>query len=235
MRIRILAIAALLTLVLLATSPTAFADTLTLKGGATIEGVIKKVETGTVYVQIGNEEKTFSILEIESMDFNTPHLLADTAKVPLDHFLKNIEAQEMVRNVEQLEKSAADIRHKLGQIRTYWGGKQPISAEEQKGWDAAKEEFRKPLALYQELLNDLYFHVLAKVDDYNLMANQAKKVYVGVQGIRFGSSLITSDMEKLPLRKYVPAPWYDTIFYDGYNLGYDDAYQKISGKPAPSN
>jgi hypothetical protein len=224
-------LAILLSLVLFIESPVARADTLTLKDGSTVDGVIKKVEKGTVYVQLGEEEKSFSILDIVSMDFNTPHLLADATKLPLDHFLKDIEAQEMVRNVEQLEKSAADIRHKLGQIRAYWGARQPVTAEEEKGWDAAKEEFRKPLALYQELLNDLYFHVLAKVDEYNLMAAQAKKVYVGVKGIRIGSSLISSDMEMLPLRKYVPASWYDTIFYDGYNRGYDEAYQKITGKP----
>jgi hypothetical protein len=56
-----------------------------------------------------------------------------------------------------------------------------------------------------------------------------RKVYVGVKGIRIGSSLISSDMEKLPLRKYVPGAWYDTIFYEGYNQGYDEAYQKIGG------
>jgi hypothetical protein len=38
-------------------------------------------------------------------------------------------------------------------------------------------------------------------------------------------------MEKLPLKKYVPSTWYDTIFYDGYSLGYDDAYQKITRTP----
>jgi hypothetical protein len=235
MRTRILALATVLGFVLFAALPAARSDTLTFKDGSKLEGVIKKVETGTVHVQLGNEEKTFSILEIESMDFNTPHLLTETDKVPLDHFMRDIQAQDIVRNMEQLEKSAADIRHKLGQIRTYWGGKEPIATEEVKGWEAAKEEFRKPLALYQELLNDLYFHVLAKVDEYNLMAGQARKVYVGVKGIRFGSALVSSDMEKLPLRKYVPGSWYDTIFYDGYNLGYDDAWQKINGTSAPKN
>jgi hypothetical protein len=77
------------------------------------------------------------------------------------------------------------------------------------------------------VLNDLYFHVLAKVDTYNEMAKDANKVYVGVKGLRVGSPLITKEMAKLPLRKYVPAQWWDTIFYEGYNQGYEEAYQKF--------
>jgi hypothetical protein len=37
-------------------------------------------------------------------------------------------------------------------------------------------------------------------------------------------------MKPLALRKYVPGSWYDTIFYDGYNLGFNEAYQKIMGQ-----
>ena len=207
---------------------TASADTLKFVDGRELEGVIKKVEAGKVSVAIGNEEKVFDILEIESMDFNTPHLLLPASKVPIDHFLKSFEAQEIVRNVEELDRAAADIRKKLGQIRTYWAGKEPIEASDVGAWHAAKEEFRKPLDRYQELLNDLYFHVLARVDEYNLMGKQASKVYVGVKGIRAGSPLVTKDMEKLPLKKYVPATWYDTIFYNGYDQGYSEAYVKYT-------
>ena len=229
MSIRMLTAATVILLALFIASPAARADILTLKNGATVEGIIKKVEAGNVYVLVDKEEETYNILEIESMDFNTPHLLADATNVPLEHFMKDIEAQEMVRNIEQLEKSSADIRRKLEHVRTYWGAGEPITAKEKKIWDATKEDFRKPLALYQELLNDLYFHVLAKVDEYNALTAEARKVYVGVKGIRIGSSLITSDMQKLPLRKYVPTAWYDTIFYEGYNRGYDDAFQRMTG------
>ena len=84
----------------------------------------------------------------------------------------------------------------------------------------------KPLTLYQELLNDLYFHVLAKVDEYNTLAGDARKVYVGVKGpFNVGSPLVPADLAKLPLRKYVPATWWDTIYFDGYNMGYEDGYQ----------
>jgi hypothetical protein len=214
-------------LALVLSAPAATADTLKFRNGEEMEGVIQKVEAGRVFVQSGNEDRVFDILDIESMDFNTPHILADASTVPLNHFLKDIEAQEIVRNVEQLEKAAGEIRTKLGQIRMYWGAKQPITASEIPGWEAAKQDFARPLARYQELLNDTYFHVLAQVDQYNLMAKEAGKIYVGVKGIKIGSALVTKEMERLPLRKYVPATWYDTIFYEGYNAGYDDAYNKL--------
>ena len=228
MRIRILSLFTVLTLALVLSAPPAAADMVKFKTGAELEGVIKKVEAGMVFVQIGNEEKTFNILDIESMDFNTPHLLAGAASVPLEHFLKDIEAQEIVLNIEQLEKTATEIQKKLGQIRMHWAARQPITAAELPGWEAAKEEFGKPLSRYQELLNDTYFHVLSQVDEYNLMATEASKVYVGVKGIRSGSPLVSKDMAKLPLKKYVPATWWDTIFYEGYNRGYDDAYEKFA-------
>lgn len=38
-------------------------------------------------------------------------------------------------------------------------------------------------------------------------------------------------MDKLPLKEYVPGAWYDTIFYEGYNIGYNDAVERY--RPAP--
>jgi hypothetical protein len=225
---RILGIITAAALILVLGAPTATADTLKFRNGEELEGVIQKVEAGQVFVRLENEDKVFDILEIESMDFNTPHITADINNVALDHFLKDIEAQEIVRNIDQLEKSAAEIRTKLGHIRMYWTARQPIAASDIAEWEAAKQDFARPLSKYQELLNDIYFHVLAQVDQYNLMAKEASKVYVGVKGIKIGSALVSNDMERLPLKKYVPATWYDTIFYQGYNAGYDDAYNKLA-------
>jgi hypothetical protein len=214
---------------------TAQADTLLMKDGTTIDGVIKKVAKGQVVVEIGNDAKVFDILDIESMDFTTPHLVGAPEGLPLDHFLKDTEAQEIVDNMEQLQKASEEIQKLLKQIRTYWLDREPISAEKVGSWDAAKETFRRPLDRYQELLNDLYFHVLARVDEYNLLMKAAGDVYVGVNGpFKFGSPLVSKEMRALPLKKYVPGAWYDTIFYDGYNLGYDDAYTKYA-TPPPSN
>jgi hypothetical protein len=228
MRTRIIVLATIVAVGLLIMTATAsFADTLKFKDGAEKEGVIKKVETGRVFVMVGTEMQEYDILTIDSMDFNTPHILTSTENVPMEHFLKNVEAQEVVRNFAELEKTEAEVRSMLGDIRAYWNRVQPISSNEMKNWEMEKEEFRKPLSRYQELLNDLYFHFLTRVDGYNAIANEASDIYVGVKGIRTGSSLVPKDMKKLPLTKYVPGAWYDTIYFDGYNRGYEDAYQKF--------
>ena len=224
---RSIALVTIISVGLILGAPAAFADNLKFKDGTELEGVIKKVETGRVFVLVGNEEKVFDILNIDSMDFNTPHLVTGTSNLPVEHFLKNIEAQEVVRNFEELERTEAEVRSMLVNIRAYWNRTQPIPAKELLGWEMEKEEFRRPLNRYQELLNDLYFHVLARVDGYNAFAGEASEVYVGVKGIRTGSSLIPKAMKKLPLTKYVPGTWYDTIYFDGYNQGYEEAYQKF--------
>jgi hypothetical protein len=215
-------------------STVAFADNVKFKDGTELAGVIKKVEAGRVFVAVANEEKVFDILDIESMDFNTPHLVTGTDNLPVEHFLKNVEAQEVVRNFEELESTEAEVRSMLINIRELWNRIEPIPAKELPNWEAEKEEFRKPLGRYQELLNDLYFHVLARVDAYNEIAGEASDVYVGVKGIRTGSSLVPKDMKKLPLTKYVPGTWYDTIYFDGYNQGYEEAYQRFGSSKTPN-
>jgi hypothetical protein len=205
--------------------PAAWADIVTFKDGGELNGVIKQVAEGKVVINVNGEEKTFDILTIASMDFTTPHIL------PTEHFAKDIEADEIVSSLNRIEKTADDIRSKLSQIQAYWEKKEPVTPKEEAGWLAAKEEFRKPLTLYQELLNDLYFHVLAKVDEYNTLAGDARKVYVGVKGpFNVGSSLVPADLAKLPLRNYVPATWWDTIYFDGYNMGYEDGFQNQKPK-----
>jgi hypothetical protein len=226
MRTRIVVMAIIVAVGLLILAPASAADTLKFKDGTEREGVIKKVETGRVLVMVGTEMQEFDILTIDSMDFNTPHILTSTETVPMEHFLKNVEAQEVVRNFQELEKTETEVRSMLADIRAYWNRVQPIPSSELTGWEMEKEEFRRPLSRYQELLNDLYFHFLARVDGYNAIASEASEVYVGVKGIRIGSSLVPKDMKKLPLTKYVPGAWYDTIYFDGYNRGYEDAYQK---------
>lgn len=232
---RTLIVAAVFNIALFLCTVTASADVLKLKDGVKVEGVIKRVEAGIVYIRVGNEDKMFDILKVENIDFNTPHLLAETSNAPIEHFLNDIDSQEMVRNVQEIEKAAADIRKKLGQIRTYWEAKQPIKEEELAVWETAKRDFSEPLRRYQEVLNDLYFHVLAKVDEYNLIMKDAGKVYVGVKGVKIGSPLVLKEYERLPLRKYVPGAWYDTIYFDGYNAGYEDGYTKMIAPKTPPN
>jgi hypothetical protein len=150
----------------------------------------------------------------------------------LDHFLSNIEAQEMVGHFQDVEESAAAIRKLIDQTRTEWADRKSVRLKEMAEWETAKERFRRPLSRYQEVLNDLYFHVLGKVDEYNLLMQEADGIHVGVKGwFQAGSSLVPGEMDKLPLKKYVPAPWYDKIYYEGYDMGYKDAYEKYRDEP----
>jgi hypothetical protein len=227
MRTRNIVLATIVAVGLLIIAPASFADTLKFKDGTEREGVIKKVETGRVFIMVGTEMQEYDILTIDTMDFNTPHILKSTDSVPIEHFLKSVEAQEVVRNFQELEKTESEVRSMLAEIRAYWNRVQPIPSSDLQGWEMEKEEFRKPLSRYQEVLNDLYFHFLARVDGYNAIAGEASEIYVGVRGVRTGSSLVPKDMKKLPLTKYVPGAWYDTIYFDGYNRGYEEAYQKF--------
>jgi hypothetical protein len=209
------------------------ADTVLMKDGTAVDGIIKKVVKGQVVVEVGKETKVFDILDIESMDFTTPHVEGAVEGEAVDHFLKNVEAQEIVENMQQLEKTEAEIQKLIVQIRTYWQEREPITPREIPSWEAAKETFHEPLSKYQELLNDLYLHVLAKVDRYNVLMQAASDIYIGVRGpFNVGSPLVPKEMKQLPLKKYVPGGWYATIFYEGYNRGFDDAHMKYA---IPSN
>jgi len=222
---------AVLLFALLLHSP-AFADKLTLADGTTVEGIVRKIEKGQVTVAVGEETKVLDVLAIQDIDFDTPHLTEGTARLPLKHFLSDIETQEMVGHFRDVEESADMIRGLIDRTKQEWGDRKSIPLDQVAQWEAAKENFRKPLSRYQEVLNDLYFHVLGKVDEYNLLMQEADAMHVGVKGwFQTGSSLIPSDMEKLPLKKYVPSKWYDTIYFEGYDSGYRDAYEKYRDHP----
>ena len=212
---------------LLITASTAAADTIRLKDGSRIDGVITKVEGGKVYVKMETETKTLDILDVVTMDFNTPHLVTDADELPLEHFLSDKEAQEIVKNMAELDKAASEIQRLMMQIKSYWVAKQPIDAQLESGWIAAKETFRAPLENYQEILNDLYLHMLARVDQYNALMKDAESIYVGIKGLRIGSALVPPELGRLPLRKYVPNSWYDTVYYEGYNQGFADSQQRM--------
>lgn len=210
----------------------AFADKLMLADGTILEGIVQKMEKGQVTITVGEDTKVLDILSVKDIDFDTPHLTAGTPRLPLEHFLSDIEAQEMVGHFRDVEESAAAIRKLIEQTQSEWGNRASIPSDQLPQWEAAKENFRRPLSRYQEVLNDLYFHMLGKVDTYNQLMQEADSIHVGVKGwFQAGSSLIPSDMEKLPLKKYVPAKWYDTIYFEGYDIGYRDAYEKYRDHP----
>jgi hypothetical protein len=200
-----------------------------LKDGSHLEGIVQKVEQGQVTILVGSETKVVDILDVANIEFDSASLTSGTKRLPLEHFLASMEAQEMVGHFQKVEAAAAEVRTLLDETKQEWAGQKSVAADQAVRWQAAKERFGAPMAEYQEALNELYFHVLGKVDEYNTLMKDADSIYVGVKGLfNVGSSLIPPHVKKLPLKKYVPANWYDTIFYEGYNQGYNEAYEKYS-------
>ena len=205
------------------------ADKLELKDGRIVEGKIVTVEKGLVTMQAGGETAVFEIPQISKMEFDIPALETGTSRLPLAHFQAAMEQKEMVDHVLAVEDSASEVRKLIEQTKKEWADRSSVEPRQVQLWDAAKERFRGPVARYQEVLNDLYFHVLGKVDEYNRQMRAANAIYVGVKGwFNAGSPLISKDMQKLPLKKYVPSNWYDTMFFEGYTRGYNEAYEKYS-------
>jgi len=204
MKARYLLLAAVLNVVIFAGVSPLHANTLKMKDGSTVEGKVSKIENCKVYVEIKNEMKALDMMEIESMQF------------------VKTDSEAIANTMQQVDKASLEIRQLLAKIDSAWTPRQPIDAKDEPAWAAVKEEFSNPLMAYQEVLNELNFQVLARMDEYNSLVKQAEGIYVGIKGVRIGSSLVASDME-LPLRKYVPSLWYETIFQDGYNLGLADA------------
>jgi hypothetical protein len=211
------------------------ADTLRLRNGDFFQGIIQKVENGEVEMEVNREVLTFDILNVDAMNFDTPHLIASGADPAMEHFLSDIESQEVVEAFAELDDTADELERLMTQVRMYWEAREPIDSREEQAWEAARDRFRRPLSRYQEILNDLYFHVLARVDEYNAISSEADDIYVGVRGaFNVGSPLLPDGMDQLSLRRYVPASWYDTIYYDGYYEGYYDAFLNITGDPPRS-
>ena len=217
--------------ILLLLAPAALADQVELKDGMKLEGIVQKIEKGQVTILVGSDTKVIDILQVANIEFDTARMTAGTKRLPLEHFLSSMEAQEMVGHFQSVENAAADVRRLLDQTKQEWADQKSVAADQTARWDAAKERISAPMAGYQEALNELYFHVLGKVDEYNTLTKEADSIYVGVKGwFQVGSSLIPPHVKKLPLKKYVPANWYDTIFYEGYNQGYNEAFEKYGEK-----
>jgi hypothetical protein len=210
---------------ILANPPAARADKLELKDGTQVEGVILKVEKGQVTVAIDQEQRQYSILDVTSMNFDTPHVPEGVSQPSLEHFVSNTEAQELVRHIQDVDQAAMDLRQWLDRIEKEWGNGRTIATSETASWDATREQFWRVLSRYQEVLGDFYSHVVTRVDQYSRLAKEAGSVRVGVRGtFNVGSALISKQEQEPPLKKFVPSAWYDTIFYKGYSLGYTEGY-----------
>lgn len=216
-----------------------FADTITLASGGSVEGIITKIENGKASIQVAAAAGTreIDLREIASVNFDTPHLTEGTAKLPIDHFLKDLNAQEMVRISRDMKQTRLELRRQLDQIKLSWSARQPADQDQARRWAATKETFGAPLSHYRELVGELYLHVLAQVDDYNKLVAEAERVYVGVKGVfKSGSPLIPQDLDQLSVKESVPKNWYDKIFFEGYNRGYREGsdFERLTRLPPPA-
>jgi hypothetical protein len=223
----------------------AIADTIMLTNGGRVEGIITKMENGKVRIEVGGGSasqaaaaaRDVDLRDIRSVDFNTPHLTEGTAKLPVEHFLKNLDAQEMVRLSRDINAAREESRKQLDQIKATWAVRQPVEKDEKRRWAAAKETFSVPFGRYRELVRDMYLHVLAQVDEYNRLAGDAEQVYVGVKGLfNVGSPLVPANLDQLTIKQTVPKNWYDAIFYEGYNRGYREGadFERLTRVPPPA-
>jgi hypothetical protein len=177
----------LFALLLLAGSTAATADILRFKDGKKAEAVVTRVEDGKVFARIGSEAKAFDLSNIRSVDLNTLPRLATVADLPIDQFLQTLDAEELDRNAKQLEKAEAEIHAMLDRIRAARARKPVVSERDLSAWEAAKEELRKPLIRYQELLNEIYSSVLAEVNSNCEITREVNKVFVGAIDTRTSS------------------------------------------------
>lgn len=228
-----LALAALLAALVVVLLPVeARPDTVTMTDGQVLDGIIESIDEGQVTIRIDGEAQQLSIRDIDRIDFNTPHLPDLVDSDELAHYLGDAEAQEMVQHAQELRETAAEIDALIATIRAEWEPRNPVQPDEVAEWEAAKEALRRPISRYQEVLADLYYHIVAHVDEYYRMINEASDVYVGVEGIfRVGSSLVPQDLRQLPLQSFMPRNWYDAIYFEGYYVGYDDASRELSPEP----
>jgi hypothetical protein len=220
--------ALLAALILLFVPAQARSDTVTMNDGEVLDGIIESIDEGQVTIRIDGEAQQLSIRDIDNIDFNTPHLPDLVDNDELAHYLGDTDAQEMVRHVQELRQTAAEIDALIATLRAEWEPRNPIQPDEVPEWEAAKEAVRRPISRYQEVLADLYYHIVADVDEYYRMVNEGSDVYVGVEGVfRVGSSLVPQELRQLPLQSFMPPNWYDAIYFEGYYVGYDDAYREL--------
>jgi hypothetical protein len=196
------------------------ADRLQFKDGKQLQGIIKKIANGKVTVEVGGETKIFNILDITSMDFDTPHvrLAASPARA-------ETQAQQLLVRIQAVDQAAAQMRQLIDETKKEWGPRKSIPPSEVPEWNAAKDRVARAASRYQEVLNDLYSQVAGKVNEYDRLMHDANQLYVGVQGpFNVGSPLISEPKRESLVRRYMPTNWYETIFYAGYRVGYNEGY-----------
>jgi DNA-binding protein YbaB len=195
----------------------ASADTLKLRDGSTVSGIVRSIEGGKVSVEVNGSERTINVLEVEQMVFDTPHQGEAAA---------DITVREFTRAAQNLTKAQREARAALDQIQNRWRNRRTVEPNQLQQWNAERERFATPLEAYRRAIIELYRDVAAHVDNYNRLAGEAHRLYVGVRGLlNTGAPLVSEEQRELPLRSVLPGRWFEQLYYEAYSKGFKDAVE----------
>ncbi|MEO5925732.1 MAG: hypothetical protein ABIR70_18080 [Bryobacteraceae bacterium] len=202
-----------LTFVLLLSPLLMRADSIKLKDGQSMSGIVRTIDGGKVTIEIGGEKRVVEILQVEQIDFDTPH--AADADIPV---------REFTRVAEQLLRAEKETKRALDQVKAQWSSRRSVEPNQAQQWAADRERFDAPLTDYRKAIHQMYLDLATHVDRYNAIAKDATKLYVGVKGLlNVGAPLIQDNARERPLKDFIPAHWYDQIYYEAYKKGFHDA------------
>jgi hypothetical protein len=200
------------------------ADTLVLKSGEKVTGIVQKMDRGRITVDSDGKSRTIELATVDHIEFDTPHL--NEISTPAAHFQGELDTKEMTRLASELRSARLDSRSMLDQIKTRWQGKKEVERTDVQRWSADKERMGSPLARYRAALDDFYVHLAAQVDDYNKIAREGHSYYMGVKGaLNTGSPLVPEEKKELTPKEMLPRGWYDSVYFEGYSKGYKDAQE----------
>ncbi len=228
--LRILKVMKKLVCVLCALPLLMLGDSLKLKNGSSVQGVVRTIAGGNITIEVGGQNRVIKVLDVEEIDFDTPHAneVTGSADKTVNQFTKG---------AESLTKARKTSRSALDQIKGRWAGRKSVEPGQVTQWNAEKERFLPAFTDYRKSIQELYRDVAAQVDNYNKLGAEANSVYVGVKGIfNVGSPLVPDDQRELQLKQFLPGTWYDELYYEAYSKGFKDAVeQQQLLNPRPTN
>jgi hypothetical protein len=203
---------------------TAFPDTVILKSGPPVKGIVQRMEAGKVTITVDGQPRTLDILAIDHIEFDTPHFTDAAQSSVDDHFKGSWDVKEMNRLATEMRKAQQETEAMLRDIKTRWQNQRELDRNQTQLWAAERERFSSPLARYRAALDEIYLHVAAQVDEYNRLAKDGNAFYIGVRGLlNTGSPLVQQDKRELDPKEVLPRGWWDQIYYQGYTKGFKDA------------
>lgn len=193
-----------------------FADSITLKNGEALSGIVKSIDGGKVTIDVAGQARTVDVLQVEQINFDTPHA-TEAQSIPV---------REFTRDAEKLIDAEKATRRAYDTIKARWSTRKTVEPNQAQQWSADRERFDAPLSDYRNAIHQMYLDLASHVDHYNQVAADATKLYVGVKGVlNVGSPLIRDNQRARPLKDFIPGHWYDQIFYDAYKEGFNDAVE----------